>query len=73
MRTKKDKRHTATCGHKIDEGIHVSIKDHNKYGMNCINYGTYCVDCVVKYYEEGRIFNTEMTELIERLLNGNKK
>ena len=52
----------ATCGHKVFEGISCSLQ----YDENTSSYGTYCVDCLKRYYKNGFLEpDTEVKKLLD--------
>lgn len=61
------KRHTATCGHKIESGISCSIDEGQIFsdGGKAITFGTYCSNCMFKHFKSGIIRNDEMIEFAE--------
>jgi len=68
------KRHTATCGHKIEDGISCSIDDGQMSwdGHKCVTFGTYCARCLYGYYTDGIIENEELKEFAQLLDSKNK-
>lgn len=67
------RRHTATCGHKVDSGISCSVDDGQIFsdGTKATTYGTYCGKCLYGFLMEGLIRNPEMDEFV-RLVKGDK-
>lgn len=68
------KLNTATCGHKIEEGISCSIDDGQMSwdGNRCVTFGTYCARCLYGYYTDGIIENEELKEFAQLLNSKNK-
>ena len=59
----------ATCGHRVSEGISCSIDEfqYDSSGNKFISYGTYCDECVIAYYNEGRLDNEELSNILSKL------
>ena len=53
------KNHTASCGHKIDDGISAYVEEG---GIKV--YGVYCNECIKRYYTYGRLLSTELLQLL---------
>lgn len=59
----------ATCGHRVEEGISCMINEYqyDSDGNKLLSYGTYCSSCIIDFYIEGRLRNTEICDLIFKL------
>jgi hypothetical protein len=55
----KTKRHRASCGHDIEDGIDAVIDDGNGTA-----FGTWCVECLKMWNEEGRLNNEELEQIL---------
>lgn len=72
MSKMKEKKHYASCGCLVDEGITCSIKGRTREGQECTRYGTWCLECLLRYYMEDLIENKEINELLG-LIIGDKQ
>ena len=59
-----------TCGHEIKDGITVSIRSMTRDCRPCLDYGTYCADCILQHHVYGTLVNKELTELIKKVQDG---
>ena len=58
---------TATCGHEVKEGISASIYSRDREGNLCLEFGTYCPDCILRFCHYGELASQELKELIDIL------
>ena len=57
----------ATCGHKVTEGISISVDEGqmDSMGNECVSYGTYCGDCIMAHYKNGTLLNEELKKIFD--------
>ncbi len=49
----------ATCGHQINKGNMIEVKDHDREGNRCISYRCVCDDCLERYKKDGYVLSTK--------------
>lgn len=49
----------ASCGHEVEEGITCSVTEDDG-----VAYMTLCMECLMEYYEDGKLRNQELEDLI---------
>ena len=65
---------TATCGHEVESGISASV-DEGQYVLNsngesitAVSYGVYCLPCIKRFYNEGRLLSEEIKTILAESL-----
>lgn len=60
--------HIATCGHEISDGITTSVDEGQicSDGSPAITYGTYCDKCVQAYFNDGKLLNKELSNILQQ-------
>jgi hypothetical protein len=59
----------ATCGHEVEDGVLCWVFDAN----GNLFHSVCCPDCVIGYYRSGELADTDISQLISKIIKGDWK